>query len=128
MSDKPNLEPEQAGDKARPEGAPNVEDLVPGLDEAIAAEEHAAPELSDAAAQIAELTVERDQLKDKMMRALAEAENVRRRAERDKKDAETYGGTRLARDLLAVYDNLARAMAAADETLRTNHGSFLEGV
>ncbi|MEM7507703.1 MAG: nucleotide exchange factor GrpE [Pseudomonadota bacterium] len=98
-----------------------VEDLVPGLEDAVAAEDMAS-------AKIAELTTERDELKDKMMRALAEAENVRRRAERDRKDAEAYGGTRLARDLLAVYDNLARAMDAADDALRQNHAGFLEGV
>ncbi|MBY8977560.1 nucleotide exchange factor GrpE [Rhodobacteraceae bacterium NNCM2] len=79
-------------------------------------------------AAVAEIEAERDALKDKMMRALAEAENVRRRAERDQKDAQAYGGTRLARDLLAVYDNLARAVDAADDDLRTNHASFLEGV
>ena len=119
MSDKP--QPQQAPQAGAPQDGPAVEDLVPGLEEAIAADDHAS-------AQIAELTVERDQLKDKMMRALAEAENVRRRAERDRKDAETYGGTKLARDLLAVYDNLARAMDAADDALRESHGAFLEGV
>ncbi|MEM6932616.1 MAG: nucleotide exchange factor GrpE [Pseudomonadota bacterium] len=103
----------------------SVEDLVPGLEEAIGDEKSI--ELRIAAAT-AELTAERDTLKERMMRALAEAENVRRRAERDLKDAQTYGGTRLARDLLAVYDNLSRAVGAADDELRANHGAFLEGV
>ncbi|MEL6479065.1 MAG: nucleotide exchange factor GrpE [Pseudomonadota bacterium] len=128
MSDKPQHESDaepNAPEQATPNLHPSVEELVPGLEEAIAGQDEA---LTDHGAQIAELTVERDQLKDKMMRALAEAENVRRRAERDKKDAEAYGGTRLARDLLAVYDNLARAMDAADDTLRKDHAAFLEGV
>ncbi|MDT8345365.1 MAG: nucleotide exchange factor GrpE [Thermohalobaculum sp.] len=77
---------------------------------------------------IAALTAERDELKDRLLRALAEAENTRRRAERDRKDAEIYGGTRLARDILSVYDNLARAVAAADDTLRTEHAALFDGI
>jgi molecular chaperone GrpE len=49
------------------------------------------------------------------MRALADAENARKRAERDRREAEQYGGSRLARDLLPVYDNLNRALDAARE-------------
>lgn len=107
------------------EDALSVEDIVPGLGDAIAGEDALEARIAVATAEIA---AERDALKDRMMRALAEAENVRRRSERDQKDAQTYGGTRLARDLLAVYDNLARAVAAADDDLRANHSSFLEGV
>ena len=79
-------------------------------------------------AQIAELTAERDDLKDKLMRSLAEAENTRRRAERDRKDAENYGGTKLARDLLSVHDNFDRALASADEDARAHAASLIEGV
>ncbi|MCL5776710.1 nucleotide exchange factor GrpE [Limibaculum sp. FT325] len=78
--------------------------------------------------RIAELEAERDELKDRLLRALAEAENTRRRAERDRKDAETYGGTRLARDILAVYDNLTRALAAADDSIKTEHAALFEGI
>ena len=67
-------------------------------------------------------------MKDKCTRALAEAENVRRRALRDKTDAETYGGTRLARDLLSVYDNLDRALQAADDDIRESAAAFVEGI
>lgn len=80
------------------------------------------------AAEIVSLTAERDELQDKLMRALAEAENIRRRAERDRKDAEAYGGTRLARDLLSVHDNLARALAAADDEARRHAHGLIEGV
>ncbi|MCX7644644.1 MAG: nucleotide exchange factor GrpE [Rhodobacteraceae bacterium] len=81
----------------------------------------------DAAAEIAALTAERDELKDKWMRALAEAENARKRAERDRREAENYGGSRLARDLLPVYDNLRRALAAAGED-GTAPAALVEGV
>ncbi|MEM7176408.1 MAG: nucleotide exchange factor GrpE [Pseudomonadota bacterium] len=114
-----------AGPAADAPAGPSVEDLVPGLEELVADEDRIQARID---AAVAEITAERDALKDKMMRALAEAENVRRRAERDQRDAQTYGGTRLARDLLAVYDNLSRAVDAADEQLRSDHGQFLEGV
>ena len=142
MSDpKDRTAEEAAPEEAQPETGPTVEDLVPGLEDEIARqeagdagiapdgeavdEEDAEPTIEDV---IAEIEAERDAFKDKWTRALAEAENVRRRAERDKRDAATYGGTKLARDLLGVYDNLERALKAADETLRENHGAFLEGV
>ena len=103
-----------------------VEDLVPGLEDEIARmdEEEDDPLL----ARIAELEAERDEMKDKWTRALAEAENVRRRALRDKSDAEAYGGTRLARDLLSVHDNMERALKAADDSLRETAGAFIEGI
>ena len=71
---------------------------------------------------------ERDELRDRLMRSLAEMENLRKRAERDVKDARDYAGTKLARDLLDVYDNLGRALEAADETTKTAAGPVIEGV
>lgn len=111
-----------ATEDAAGDGAPPLEDVVAGLDEALGTGG------VDANARIAELEAENAEQKDRLLRTLAELENTRRRAERDRRDAETYGGTRLARDLLAVHDNLARALGAADEELRAAHGAFLEGV
>lgn len=62
-----------------------------------------APETFEA--QIAEL-------KDRLLRALAETENVRRRAERERQDASQYAMTGFARDMLGIADNFARALAA----------------
>jgi molecular chaperone GrpE len=78
--------------------------------------------------RIAELEAERDELKKRLMYALADVENIRKRAERERRDAEAYGGTRLARDLLSVHDNLARAMDTADEDLRAAAPAFFEGI
>ncbi len=78
--------------------------------------------------QISDLSAERDELKDKLMRSLAEAENTRRRAERDRKDAEAFGGTKLARDLLEVHDNFDRALASADDAAKEHAASLIEGV
>ena len=53
--------------------------------------------------------------KDKLLRALAESENVRRRAPREREDAARYGATNLAKDLINVADNLRRALASVPE-------------
>ena len=59
------------------------------------------------------LIAERDEWKDRALRAVAEADNVKRRAEREMNDARAYAITRFARDLLGVADNLSRALQAA---------------
>lgn len=74
------------------------------------------------------LRTERDELRDKFMRALADAENSRKRADRDRKEAEMYGSTRLARDLLPVYDNLNRALQAIPEDNRDTAAALIEGL
>ena len=72
------------------------------------------------------------ELRDRFLRAVAESENIRKRAERDVADARAYGITSFARDVLGVADNLARtiehvsaeARASADPSLK----ALLEGV
>ena len=59
------------------------------------------------------MIAERDEWKDRALRAVAEADNVKRRAEREMNDARAYAITRFARDLLGVADNLSRALQAA---------------
>lgn len=78
--------------------------------------------------EIEALRVERDEYKDKFMRALADAENARKRSEKDRREAENYGGSKLARDLLPVYDNLKRALESASDEQREVSGALLEGV
>lgn len=68
--------------------------------------------------QILALEVEKQELKDQMLRALAEMENLRKRAEREKTDARVYAIEKFARDLLSVSDNLARALEALPEDER----------
>ncbi|WEF24428.1 nucleotide exchange factor GrpE [Paracoccus sp. S3-43] len=84
--------------------------------------------LADPADEIAVLTAERDEYRDKFLRALADAENSRKRADKDRRDAEQYGGSRLARDLLPVHDALTRALDAAGEEQRTAAAALIEGV
>ena len=56
------------------------------------------------------LNAENSQLKDRVLRTLAEMENLRRRTEREVSDAKTYGVNGFARDMLTVVDNLSRAL------------------
>lgn len=100
------------------------------------AQEQAAPteieledfEMSAEADEIEALRAERDDMRDRFMRALADAENSRKRADRDRREAEQYGSTRLARDLLPVFDNLTRALQAIPEESRATSAALIEGV
>jgi len=73
-----------------------------------------------------------DELRDKFLRAVAETDNVRKRAEREVAEARVYGIANFARDVIGVADNLSRALeaigpearAGADETLT----ALLDGV
>lgn len=79
-------------------------------------------------AEIEALKAERDDFRDRFMRALADAENSRKRAEKDRQEAQQYGGSKLARDLLPVYDNLRRALDSAGEEQRAASAALIEGV
>ncbi len=74
------------------------------------------------------LKAERDELRDRFMRALADAENARKRSERDRREAENYGGSKLARDMLPVYDNLARALDVIAEDPAGSTAAIAEGI
>ncbi|MCJ8144452.1 nucleotide exchange factor GrpE [Ancylobacter sp. A5.8] len=100
------------------------------------AQEAAAEATETVAAQFAaekeRLEAEVAALKDKFLRAFAEADNVRRRAEREVADAKVYGITGFARDVVTVADDFERALSTidpearekADGTLKT----LLEGI
>ena len=72
------------------------------------------------------------ELKDKVLRTLAEMENLRRRTEREVSDARSYGIASFARDVLGIADNMQRALDAAQQELggSTDPGvkTLLEGV
>jgi molecular chaperone GrpE len=67
---------------------------------------------------VARLEKEVADLKDRLLRALAETENVRRRGEREREETAKYEVTGFARDVLPVADNLGRALAAIGPELR----------
>ena len=81
----------------------------------------AAPETQEAAPQldpVAVLAREAADLKDRLLRTLAEMENLRKRTEREVLDARVYGIAGFARDVLAVADNMHRALEAIGPDLR----------
>jgi molecular chaperone GrpE len=102
------------------------------------AEEQEVPESQDASAPanendpVATLEAQVAELRDRFLRAVAEGDNIRKRAEKDVADARSYGITAFARDVLTVADNLARtiehvsaeARASADPSLK----ALLDGV
>ncbi len=86
-----------------------------GMDEAVGhtnANNPAAGAVNILAEQVAALEKERDELKNNMLRALAETDNVRKRANRQIDEARLYAVEKFARDLLNVSDNLARSVEA----------------
>jgi len=82
------------------------------------------------APDVAALREENASLQDRLLRALADAENVRRRGDRAAQDARNFAVADLSRELLTVVDNLRRAIAAADDPNvdSTGSGPLLEGI
>lgn len=78
--------------------------------------------------ELQQLRAERDEMRDRFMRALADVENTRKRGERDRREAEQYGGSKLARDMLPVYDSLKRALDVATDDQRESAGALIEGI
>ena len=96
----------------------------------VEAEELAAEmaEMDDAAIELDELRAERDEYKDRFMRALADAENSRKRGDKARREAEQYGGSKLSRDILPVFDNLKRAVESATDEQKEVSAALIEGV
>ncbi|WP_238366372.1 nucleotide exchange factor GrpE [Mesobacterium pallidum] len=109
--------------------ADKADDFLDDID-AAANEEFAddMAEIDSDAADLDELKAERDALRDKWMRALADAENARKRSDKDRREAQQYGGSKLARDLLPVYDNLKRAVESASKAESDDQAALIEGV
>jgi len=75
-----------------------------------------------------ELRAENVDLKDRLMRSLAEQENLRKRAAKERIEAEQRGGRRLARDVLSVYDNMKRAVETVEDSQRESASALIEGI
>ncbi len=120
---------------SNPETGENKEELLDSIEALEAAE--LAQELADEEALAAEeaannqagvkappvdpvvaLKEENAELKDKVLRMMAEMENLRRRTDREKSEATLYAATNFARDLLPVADSLGMALSSMDEEAR----------
>jgi molecular chaperone GrpE len=119
----------QPGNGGPPEpGAPANDDSA-AQPMAAGADDDSAAQPTAASADAATITAQADEiaaLKDKLLRALADGENMRRRFERDREEANKYGIAKFARDVVGVADNLRRAIDSANtpETM----ASLLAGV
>ena len=112
-----------------PEAGPETEELpieAPSAEKAVEAQPEAADNDVEAFAEnepgADDATEERDpeaeiaELNDKLLRALAETENLRRRARKEREDTANYAVSGFARDMLTVADNLGRALGTLPET------------
>lgn len=103
-----------------------------GSEQADAVSQGEGPEADQPPSPLELLAAERDELKDKYLRLAAEMDNLRRRTARDVRDARTYSVSNFARDMLAVSDDLRRALdaipAEARETADAGLKALMEGV
>ncbi|MXW90804.1 MAG: nucleotide exchange factor GrpE [Rhodospirillaceae bacterium] len=117
-SDAPEARAPQDGDPA----GGGAEPAGPDSGEADSGEadsgETGAPALTEEQQRIVDLEIEVAELKDRALRAMADADNARKRAARDVADSRKYGATGLARDILTVADNLGRALEAVPDLPR----------
>ncbi len=104
-----------------------INDALEGVEKREGDQEGPTPEQA-----IEALQTELANTKDQALRAMAETENVKRRAQREVAAAKLYGIERLAGDILAVHDNLARALLTLDgqakEDMGANAKNLLDGI
>ncbi|GGD21435.1 nucleotide exchange factor GrpE [Sinisalibacter lacisalsi] len=105
-----------------------IEEIMAGSDDEPVDQTESASEEATATPDVEALIAERDELRDRFTRVLADAENARKRSERDRREAEQYGGSKLARDMLPVYDNMKRALDVVNDDLRAQAAGLIEGV
>lgn len=115
--DKANMERDNRGEKARPKAeaearSPSPEEGMTTETTTDAVPDDIVDEGAPAEELVAALETEISQLKDQLLRALAETENTRRRLQRERDDAHKYAVSGFARDMLSVADNLRRALDA----------------
>lgn len=82
------------------------------------AREDAGPESGDLEARLAALEAEKAEIREHLLRALADGENTRRRIQREMDEKLKYAPAALAKDLLSVADNLGRALTAVPPEMR----------
>ena len=88
-------------------------------------EEH---KIEDLEKEIIELTAEKESLRDKLLRAVAEGENIRRRGEKNVEEARDYSLVNITRDLIAVMDNLTRALEHKPNDLDEKSANIYAGI
>lgn len=127
MNQQTNDDPEQKIVENEVENADDQSTTSPAADEAEAESENASEEVSEVD-QLAQLEAELEKYKDVALRAEAEMQNLRRRAERDVQNAHKFGSERLLQSLLPVLDSLEKAIEASEAAGQTEDDPQLEGI
>ena len=123
--DAPAREAREETDKAAASGwARSAEQAANGEARAQETANGGAAGEADAAALLAENA----ELKDKLLRAMADMDNLRKRLEREKEDAVKYAAAQFARDMLSVSDNLSRALEHVPEEKRAEGSEFFKNL
>jgi len=126
MSEKKRESPKNPGGKPPRGGGPRGRGDAANLESGWAAGEGA-----EAESQLEELQAENAELKDRLLRTMADMENLLRRTEREKADTAKYAISNFARDVLSIGDNLRRAIDAVPEEAIAGDAalkSLLDGV
>ena len=120
MTTKPNTpEPGATDETFNPTAANDAGSTPP---------ENQAPDAGPEPDRFAQLEAERTDFKEKLLRTLADMENLRRRTEREIADARTYAVSNFARDMLTVADNFQRAIDSVPAEARAADNSALKGL
>lgn len=116
-----NIEDETINDEQMPVNEETASDIADNQGE------NAEPSLEE---QLEAANAEIENLRDAVLRAMAEGENIRRRSEREKQESRIYAIDKFARDLLPIADVLGRALAAITDEQRADQGfnTFIEGI
>lgn len=121
MNDQNDL-PESANENV-------ADDVDNASEEQAAADSSDAPGAEpDAATVVAALQSENADLKDRVLRAVAEMENLRKRTQREVADARNYAIANFARDMLTATDNLERALSTLTDDVRENADKDMKGL
>jgi molecular chaperone GrpE len=113
--------PENAASSEPQAGSEHVSSLADAAAQSTTSEPEPFTELEN-------LYAENAALKDRVLRAMAEVENVRRRAEKEVADTRTYGASNFARDMLTFADNLSRAIESAPKDSDGALKTMIEGL
>jgi molecular chaperone GrpE len=108
----------------------NDSDIQPPSDNEPVPANDPAAQPAPAAVPKASTSLDRElaETKDRLLRTLADMDNMRKRTEREIADARVYGISNFARDILGVADNMHRAMAALDDELRAKADEALKAL
>ncbi len=124
MSEWPTNDTQRAGDHGSPAAGA---DASPPAEAAAGPPPTAEADRAEAlAAEVADLKRQLEEKHDRLLRALAEMDNVRRRVQREREDYARFANESLIRELIPVLDNLDRALEAARST--SDAGKIVEGV